>query len=304
MEYKEALGYCRRSYHYVLLNFDRFCAMHFPCETNLNKIMVMEWSRIRPTENENGLRRRQAAVRELGKYMNGIGIAAYVIPTNIIGNFKSYVPHIFSNLELVSFFYAADHFKPAVYQPAKQYIIPVMFRLLYCCGLRPNEVRNIKCDDISLETGKLYIQETKIHKDRVVVLSSDVLELCKNYDTLIKSMNIDSEYFFPHPHGTAYSANWLQTQFWKCWDIAGIKKFQGSHPRVYNFRHNYATRLLQKWMDTERDLYTLLPYMSAYMGHSDFSSTAYYINLLPEHLVKSRAIDWSRFSDMIPEVTL
>jgi len=302
MEYKKALGYSRRSYHYNLLGFDRFCIINFPCETLMSKVMIMQWACIRPTESVNGLKRRMITIRELGKYMNSIGVAAYVIPSAIIGTFKPYVPHIFTDLELVSFFYAADHFKPDLHQPAKEYIVPVMFRLLYCCGLRPNEIRNIKRTDINLETGKLYIQETKMRKDRVVVLASDVLKLCKNYDALIKNIYTDSKYFFPHPLGTAYSANWLQTQFWKCWDIAGIKKFQGSRPRVYSFRHTYATRLLQKWMDTERDLYALLPYMSSYMGHADFSSTAYYIHLLPEHLMKSKAIDWPRLSDIIPEV--
>jgi integrase len=47
-----------------------------------------------------------------------------------------------------------------------------------------------------------------------------------------------------------------------------------------------------------------LPYLSAYMGHSEFSSTAYYIHLLPERLVKASTIEWARFSELIPEVAL
>jgi integrase len=57
-----------------------------------------------------------------------------------------------------------------------------------------------------------------------------------------------------------------------------------------------------KWMDEGRDLFTWLPYLSAFMGHADFSRTAYYIHLLPERLVKTSAIDWARFSNLIPEV--
>ena len=39
------------------------------------------------------------------------------------------------------------------------------------------------------------------------------------------------------------------------------------------------------------------------MGHTHFSDTAYYIHLLPENLIRSSAIDWSHFSDLIPEVS-
>jgi len=38
------------------------------------------------------------------------------------------------------------------------------------------------------------------------------------------------------------------------------------------------------------------------MGHENFSSTAYYIHLMPENLVKSSGIDMVSFENIIPEV--
>ena len=40
----------------------------------------------------------------------------------------------------------------------------------------------------------------------------------------------------------------------------------------------------------------LLPYLSAYMGHAELTSTLYYIHLLPEKLRKAKGIDWQKFS--------
>jgi len=60
--------------------------------------------------------------------------------------------------------------------------------------------------------------------------------------------------------------------------------------------------MMMKWLEEGADLYAKLPYLSAYMGHTNFTDTAYYIHLLPENLIRSTAIDWSRFSDLIPEV--
>ena len=42
----------------------------------------------------------------------------------------------------------------------------------------------------------------------------------------------------------------------------------------------------------------LLPYLSAYMGHSELTSTLYYIHLLPENLRKSKAVDWDLLSQV------
>ena len=36
----------------------------------------------------------------------------------------------------------------------------------------------------------------------------------------------------------------------------------------------------------------LLPYLSAYMGHSELTSTLYYVHLLPENLRRSKGVDW------------
>lgn len=304
IRYKEALGYSRSSYEKFLTNFDRFCLNAYPEETSLTKELVMEWARLHSNENANGLKRRMVALREFGKYLNAIEVKAYVIPSEIIGNFKPFFPYLLTDEELSAFFVAADNITAHKLSPNRQYIVPVIFRLLYCCGLRPNEVRLIRCADINLENGTIYIRDTKVHKDRTVVMSPDMLALCIKYQVKMCPVLENQEYFFPHPNGTAYSAQWVQKQFWKCLKNAGIHCFRGTMaPRVYDFRHNYATRILMKWVEEERDLYTWLPYLSAYMGHSTFSSTAYYIHLIPERLIKTSSIEWTRFSDLIPEVT-
>jgi len=304
LQYKEALGYSRSSYYKFFLNFDKFCIQHFPEESTLTKKIVMEWGRRRTGENINGVKRRLIAIREFGKYLNTVDIIAYVIPSEMIGSFKPFTPYIFADSELKAFFQATDNIPAHKLSPLREITAPVLFRLLYCCGLRPNEIRNIKYCNINLDTGNLYINKTKMHKDRNIVISKDVLTLCNRYDTQIKTIYVDREYFFQSPNGKPYTANWIQNIFWKCWDIAGIYDFHGSRPRVSDFRHNYATRTLQKWLDEGKDLYVYLPYLSAYMGHSDFSVTAYYIHLLPERLMNSSVISWDKFDALIPEVRL
>lgn len=72
--------------------------------------------------------------------------------------------------------------------------------------------------------------------------------------------------------------------------------------RVYLLRHRYATAMFMKWLDEGIDINVMLPYLSAYMGHAEFSDTAYYIHLLPERLLKSAGVEWQKMAALIPEV--
>ena len=263
----------------------------------------MQWIRLRPNETSNGLKRRMVAIREFGKYLNSIGTEAFMPIPEMVGPSKPFYPYLFSDDELIAFFSAADTMPPHELSPYREYVIPVLFRLLYCCGLRPHEVRLIRSDDINLESGSIYIRDTKRHRDRMVIMSHDMQVLCQEYDSKMRVVLHNRDYFFSNPQGSPYPVHWVQNQFRICWGKAGILTFRGAtKPRVYDFRHNYATRILMRWLEEGRDLYTWLPYLSTYMGHSEFSCTAYYIHLLPERLVKTSAIDWARFSNLIPEV--
>jgi len=57
-----------------------------------------------------------------------------------------------------------------------------------------------------------------------------------------------------------------------------------------------------RWVDAGQDVTSLLPYLCTYMGHSELSSTFYYVHLLPERIRQTARIDWSQFSVIYGEV--
>lgn len=300
--YKESLGYSRSTYAPFFRMIDRFCLEHYPHETHLTKELVLEWAQLHPEEHANGLRRRAIAVRQLGKFLNAVGTEAYIYPSEFLSATQRFEPYIFTDHELKTFFKTADLFplyKNATYY---HYVVPTIYRLIFTCGLRPSEVRNLKCADVNLATGRIYVREGKAYKDRIVMMSEDMRLLCNKYEKLLGSILMSREYFFPNSKGAMMGKQSLETFFNKCCANAGISSCGNRKPRVTDLRHNFATRTLMRWLDEGRDLYTVLPYLSTYMGHYDFSQTAYYIHLLPERLVRSKAIDWNRFNDLIPEV--
>lgn len=302
---KRAVGYPYKESERVLYGFDRFCATGFPSTETITPEIGNAWAVIRPTEKTGSFLDRLAPVRELARYMNHAGTEAYIIPAGLAPvEAQRYIPHIFSLEELQRFFQAADS-QPILPRSRLRHLqIPVIFRLMYTCGLRPHEARLIQKEHLNLTESTIFIPESKGHKDRMVVMPPEMKEICSKYYFYAVHEFPDSPYLFPCQRfkGAAYTASWLRTVFHLCWNEAGLGKVPGNAPRPYDFRHTFATHRLYQWMKEKRDLGALLPYLSTYMGHAHFSATAYYIHLVPDFFSEMSEMDLDIYGNLLPEV--
>lgn len=148
---------------------------------------------------------------------------------------------------------------------------------------------------MDLETGDVYIRKSKRHKDRHIIMSEDMLRLCRRYDSVAGKRN----WFFQKWDGTPYETSWYNNVWRRIISSSGVP-WRGK-PRPYDLRHAFASRNIIRWIDCGRDVMQLLPYLSAYMGHSELTSTLYYVHLLPEKLRKSIGIDWDMLSSIYGE---
>jgi integrase len=299
LSHREMLGYSRSPHDSTLRSFEKFCAKSFPEETNLTKELVLGWMEERPSKGAAG------AIRFLGKHLDAMGQPAYILPDGFIGGKNTFAPYILTNEELREFFTAADTLAANKKRPFRHIIAPVIFRLLYTCGLRPNEGRELRRDNINFDSGEILITHTKHNKERFVVMSDDMLSLCRQYDEKRRAFFPSSEYFFPQPNGDCHPSKWLTDAFQLCWQGA-CRAMNSAVPvsgvRVYDLRHRFATARLNLWLDEGKDLYAMLSYLQAYMGHSSLSDTAHYIHILPENLSKSPGVNWTALEAAIPEV--
>lgn len=302
IEQKQALGFSYHDSQRILLRFDEFCRHHFPQETVLTKDLALRWAEKRPTESANGFRNRLMPIRELARYLQRLGIDAYVLPPDLAKKGARHVAHIFSQTELSLFFAELDRIPFKRSHPVRHLVLPVFFRLLYCCGLRPFEARRLQVDQVDLDAGFLQILESKGHKDREVPLAADVLALCREYHRQVRILLPASKYFFPSSDGGMYTKEWLWKSFQVLWQRANIPPGSGSHPRPYDFRHTFATRRLYQWMADGKNLAACLPYLSAYLGHAQLSDTAYYIHLTPEFFSQLKSLKLEEYAELLPEV--
>jgi len=301
LDYREALGYSRKHQSVHLKSLDRFCASIYPETSTLTKEIVLDWLE----EQHSGIRQKAAAARLLGKYMRAIGKDAYVLYDGYMTWPKSQPAYMFSDSELAALFRAVDKTNPTNKEPFLNEIAPVLYRLIYTCGLRPNEGRELKRENINLKAGEILITDTKWKKERLVVMSNDMLSMCRAYDKRREIFARNSEYFFPSwDGGGSFGKYQLGSYLRDAWKRAHPKVEASKLPniRVYDLRHRFASAALIRWLDSGQPLGTKLAYLRAYMGHRTLSDTAYYIHLLPENLVKSAGIDWASFDELIPEV--
>ena len=302
IQQKHALGYPYEESMRILATFDRFCLDNFPTECVLTKEIGLSWAVCKETEGISTFRNRMMPVRELARYLNRLGLEAYVIPVDLTPKGARYVPHIYSTEELQAFFNVLDQIPSKKNFPIRHLVIPTFFRLIYCCGLRPSEARKLRMENVDLINGRLTILESKGHKDRVILLAEDVLALCRRYHAAVCRIMPDRELFFPDSNGKLYTKKWAEKTFRVQWAKTGIAQSGANPPRIYDLRHSFVTHRLYLWMKDGKDVTAYLPYLSAYLGHAQLSDTAYYIHLVPGIFESMAGFDFSRYDCLLPEV--
>lgn len=179
LSYKESLGFSRKTYENYLSDFNKYFSHSgynkFTAET------VLPWCERRDTETPEGFRRRVTPLRELSKYMYAMGYTDYIVPTSIFPITRRTMPYIFTDDELRRVFAESDKEPYCKTNPCRHLIIPVIYRLIYFCGLRPNEGRELKRSDFCYEDKTLYIRKNKSHRERLIPVSAGVADMCRQY---------------------------------------------------------------------------------------------------------------------------
>lgn len=302
IQFKKDFGHAYESQTYHLLEFDRFCLAKYPNAETLTEEMVMKWSVIKSTETSKGYVSRITPLRQFGKYLVMTGEDAFVLPGGLKGGDMPLMPYVFTKESLQSFFNYTDTMERYYQSTVRHLVAPVMFRYMYCCGLRPIEARRLNRDDVNLKTGRVFIGESKYNRERIVYVPDDLLSLTDVYLQKINMVFPDSTALFVDRKGCSVSQEAHQYLFEICRNGSGMKASGTRQPTMYSFRHSFATHRIYLWHKEGKDIGSLLPGLSAYMGHSHLQNTLYYLHFLPELFSDMAGFDFEQLSEIIPEV--
>lgn len=278
---KRAMGHKFEKGADLLKCFDSFVDSRGLQETDLPKKLVLEWTARKPNETVSTQGGRISLLRGVATYMNRIGYAAYVYPKAMVTVDRyAYIPYIFSSNEMKNIFAVCDHYPSHDGTPNRHLILPLLLRILYGCGLRISEALHLTLQDVDLEKGTLFIRHTKFNKERILPMSDNLTERCREYIKTGRVGKMENPFFFPSPFGGHYSESTIYKLFRDVLRQAGISHLgRGKGPRIHDLRHTFAVNCLKKWVLDGRDLNNALPYLSAYLGHEDMRGSQRYLRL-------------------------
>ncbi len=303
--HKRAIGYRYATEAAILSRFDGFCSRYHGAEQLLSKELVTHWAERRAGESIGTLRIRLVPVRQFALYLHQLDREAYVIPHRFLPPYRRYFPYIFTAKELAAFFARTDSCRRSARHPGRHLLMPVLFRLLYCCGLRVSEATKLKVKHVDLPTGVLTVYGGKFGKDRRVPMSEEMASRCRAYATRVHAFADSDSYFFSSSSSSPRPLNvkTVYANFRKfLWDARISHGGVGKGPRLHDLRHTFAVHCLSRWVEEGKDLSAYLPLLKTYLGHTHFRETAYYLRLTPEVYPTITAQVEQVFAPVIPAI--
>ncbi len=158
---KRSVGYVYNTEAKQLSRFSRFSLGYEIPRDELPEPLVKAWIARVPTDSDRNQYSRYSLIGQFAKYMVRMGHPAYIPALTDIGKtHRTFTPYIFTHDEIRALFAVLDSLEtpPRSGSPRRKDIIPVLFRLLYCCGLRVSEAVTLKGEDVDLENGVLTIK--------------------------------------------------------------------------------------------------------------------------------------------------
>lgn len=281
--YKQRIGYAYGTHGQLLMRYVTHAEVNFSGIVTPNKNSVNGF--LYDISNSTGtLYNAMSAIREFGKYLSIRGYKdTYVIPPKSSPVLDPEPPYFFTSSEIKLFFETCDTVQPNNNYPGRELVLPALFRVLYCCGLRCKEARTLLCENMRLKDGFFDVMQSKGPKSRRIYISDELSEYLLNYDSSIHTLfPTGRKCFFPSRNDTFYGSGVVSNNFNRFWSEAFPNFPLTSRPRAYDFRHHFVWENLNRWAKEGLDMNVMLPYLARYMGHQHIKSTLYYFRFVPD----------------------
>lgn len=294
---KRAFGlkYDQTAYHLGV--FDRFLFENDAPENCLRKEDVTEFCAKRAGESYRYFVSIGNIIRQFGEHMATMGYESYILPRYETPK-SSFVPYIYSHEEISKLFAELDKRKYNKHSPYSHKVYPMLFRVLYGCGMRIGETLHLKLRDVDLKNGVFRLENTKNNSERLVMMSESLLKECRIYSNELHCSG-NLEYFFPSPTNGVLTNSSVHDELKRVMRVCEIPK----RARIHDFRHTFAVHSLNHWAKEGKDIYVCLPLLSKYLGHSTLTGTEYYLRMTAEVYPEVAQTFETYFGGVIPEVT-
>jgi integrase len=276
-----------------LREIDRFAVAQGFTSNVVTKELFSAWSAQRPNESESNRLLRVGTLQRFSVYLVRMGFESYVSGAKFKWHTKDFKAYIFTDDEIGCLLAAAHGIKYNAGSKVRYIVVPMLFTLLACTGLRIGEALSMTRSNVTFvgDMAFIFVHSSKYDKDRKLPLAPGLSRKLRDYMAEISRKSPNSDFLFPGPSGNAYSLCAIECIFHKLLWSANISYGgRGNGPRIHDLRHSFAVKSLRKLAVGNADPQRAFPFLSKYLGHKNLSSTQDYIQLTAElfpYIVKS-----------------
>lgn len=280
------LGFKLRKAGKALLDFASFMEQHRA--PYITQVLALAWAQ-QPTNVQPAYwAQRLSFVRGFAYYLSASDSRTQIPSPGLLPfQPKRARPYLYSDEEIKGLLSAAlkipHRYKSGALMPWVYYCL---FGLLNVSGLRLGEARNLKLEDVDLNSSVLTIHNAKFGKTRLVPLH---VSTCKTFADYIARRERHwagrpvSSYLLVSSRGNRLDIGQIHRVFYALSRQTGLRGATDSHgPRLHDMRHRFATNTLMNWYRSNQDPERLLPVLSAYLGHVHVADTQWYLEGSPE----------------------
>lgn len=287
--FKRSLGFKYVTEARILQRFDRWTGLAPADRAALTPAVVEAWLVRGPREGDKTQRHRLGVLRHVALYLTTQGGAAHIPEPQAATRHYTFVPHIFTAHEIQQIFTEADRLVPHR-RSTVPLVLPVLFRVLYGCGLRISEALQLTLPDGDPAAQTLTIRASKFGKDRGVPRAPSLATVVGTDVATVHAAAPPSARLFGDRDGGPLPSDRVYRRFRDILWYAGIPhRGKGHGPRVHDLRHTFAVPALKAAVDRDVDLQAVLPVLSAYLGHASLAATEQYRRLTADAFPALRA---------------
>lgn len=281
INHKKALGYKYDSIS-IVNKFDKFC---INLETKeISQELYEAWISKKSNESNNMQVRKYSFIKNFTRYLISNNYKnIYYNDDYRFKNNPKFVPYIFSDDEIHIIFNNLKKWEIKTYDSNDKDNCMLLFTILYCCGLRISEALNIKVNNINFENMTITILHSKNERSRIIPITKTLNNKIKDF--VLNNNILQEQYLFHDKNNNRYKYSKINDIWLRLIDNCNFNNDNHKY-RIHNFRHRFAINSLNQLENKGYDIYTSLPLVSKYLGHSSIRETEYYLRLTKKYFNK------------------
>lgn len=287
LELRRSVGFALRGdYEHVLGQFALYLAEHFPHAETITRSMVIGYLSSMKHLSVSTRSDYLSKLRQFCRFLHLYHPETYIPEKKLESRAKGMrTPYIYSREEVTRLMLAAMQLSPP--GSLRPHTYATIIGLLWATGLRLKEALSLNLEDIDYNEGILHIRDSKFSKSRFVPLAGSTTNILHDYCCLRALYGHDqgpTAPFFINERDRRCTPSTVRHTFLELVRKLGMRTDQGGNPRLYDFRHTFATLTILEAYQSGKDPSACLPVLATYLGHVNIAHTEVYLHPLPDLL--------------------